>query len=136
MRFGRFGCGTRLTGPLRTWRRWQACGTCTWGGYGADSLRAVDLPRLHLLSLYDMPYSLEGIEQMTSLEWLNLCGMGPVTWSDSVHTINITDCRFEDYTPLLRVPGLKEVGAWDETCLQGLERDCPEGTRTFQVTGP
>ena len=111
------------------------------GGYGADSLRAVDLPRLHLLSLYDMPYSLEGIEQMTSLEWLNLCGMGPVslepvTWSDSVHTINITDCRFEDYTPLLRVPGLKEVGAWDETCLQGLERDCPEGTRTFQVTGP
>lgn len=108
------------------------------GGYQADSLWAVNLPRLHLLSLYNSPYSLEGIEQMTSLEWLNFCGMEPmslepVTRTDSVHTINITDCRFEDYSPLLRVPSLKEVGAWDDQSRRGLERDCPQGARAFRI---
>lgn len=111
------------------------------GNYWAESLRAADLPRIHLLSLYNAPCSLEGIEQMKSLEWLNLCGLEsislePVAQSDSVHTINITNCQIEDYAPLLRVPALKEVGAWDEQAVQDVERDCPEGIRTFQVAGP
>lgn len=57
----------------------------------------------------------------------------PVTELKRLVLLSLNNCREMDYTPLLRVPTLETAEAWDDLCRRELERDCPQGIRTFEI---
>ena len=115
--------------------------TLSIGDLDGENLSLLRAVRLDSLALFNGIPSLEGLEQMENLYYLNLEGMEgvslePVAALSNLHFLSLNNCREMDYSPLLHIPSLETVEVWSEDCLQELERDCPEGVRAFQVTGP
>lgn len=111
------------------------------GDFQGRNLTGLDLPRLTWLGLSFHVNSLEGIQRLESLEWLDLEGMDglslePLAALKRLSFLSVNNCRNMDYSPLLRIPSLETVEAWDDRCRQELERDCPGDVRTFQVAEP
>lgn len=111
------------------------------GDLDGDNLRLLRAAQLDSLALFNGIASLDGLEQMENLRWLNLEGMEgvsvePVAALENLTSISLNNCREMDYTPLLRLPSLEYVEVWDDRCRQELERDCPEAVRAFRITGP
>lgn len=111
------------------------------GDFQGLDLTGLDLPRLTSLGLMSHSNSLEGIQRLESLEYLDLGGMDgvslePLTQLKHLSFISVNECRNIDYAPMLRIPSLETVEAWDDQCRQELERDCPESVRAFQITEP
>ena len=110
------------------------------GDFQGQDLTGLNLPRLTWLGLSFHVNSLEGIQRLESLAYLDLEGMDglslePLTQLERLSFISVNGCQNMDYTPLLRIPSLETVETWDEQCRQELERACPEGVRTFRATG-
>lgn len=111
------------------------------GDLDGDNLQLLRSASMGSLALFNGIPSLDGLEQMENLRWLNLEGMEgvslePAAGLKNLVSLSLNNCREMDYTPLLRLPSLEYVEVWDEQCRQELERDCPEGLRTFQVAEP
>lgn len=109
------------------------------GDLDSENLYPLHALELDYLSLFSISGSLNGLEQISTLLWLDLAGMEgvsmePVSALEHLEFLSLNDCRGMDYTPLLRVPALKTVEVWDELCRQELERDCPPWARTFEIT--
>ena len=109
------------------------------GGLDSENLCLLHALDLDSLSLFSISSSLNGLEQMATLLWLDLAGMEgvsmePVSALEHLEFLSLNGCRGMDYTPLLRIPALKTVEVWDELCRQELERDCPPWARTFEIT--
>lgn len=109
------------------------------GGLDGENLRLLHALELDSLSLFSISGSLDGLEQMQTLRWLDLAGMEgaslePAAALKNLGFLSLNDCRGMDYTPLLRSPALETVEVWDELCRRELERDCPPWARRFEVT--
>lgn len=115
--------------------------TLNIGDLDGENLSLLRAVRLDSLALFNGIPSLEGLEQMENLYYLNLEGMEgvslePVAALSNLHFLSLNNCREMDYSPLLHIPSLETVEVWSEDCLQELERDCPEGVRAFRITAP
>lgn len=126
---------------LETLSDMRSLQTLSIGDLDGENLSLLRAVRLDSLALFNGIPSLEGLEQMENLYYLNLEGMEgvslePVAALSNLHFLSLNNCREMDYSPLLHIPSLETVEVWSEDCLQELERDCPEGVRAFQVTGP
>lgn len=108
------------------------------GEMEGEHLRLLSAVGLESLSLFGVTGSLDGLEQMEDLRWLDLAelegvSLEPMAALKRLSFLSLNNCRRMDYTPLLRIPALKTVDVWSELCRQELERDCPQGARTFEI---
>lgn len=111
------------------------------GDFQGRDLAGLNLPRLTKLGLIFHINSLEGVQQLESLNWLDLAvleetSLEPLAQLPKLSHMSLNECRNMDYAPLLRLPSLESVEVWDDQCRRELERDCPEGVRRFQITNP
>lgn len=109
------------------------------GDLDSKNLCLLSAVGLDSLSLFNGIKSLDGLEQIETLRWLDLAGMGgvslePAAALEHLGFLSLNNCREMDYTPLLRAPALERVEVWDEVCRWELEQDCPQGARTFEIT--
>lgn len=77
-----------------------------FGGY-----KIIQSPRKR--SLFGITGSLDGLEQIEDLRWLDLAEMDgvslePMAALEHLGFLSLNDCRGMDYTPLLRIPALGE----------------------------
>lgn len=109
------------------------------GDLKSENLHLLCSVELDSLSLFGVTGSLDGLEQMEDLRWMDLAelegvSLEPVAALKQLNFLSLNNCRGMDYTPLLRVPALETVEVWSELCRQELERDCPPWARTFEIT--
>ena len=109
------------------------------GDLDSENLCLLHALELDSLSLFRISGSLDGLEQIETLLWLDLANMEgvslePVAALAHLEFLSLNNCRGMDYTPLLRIPALKTVEVWDDLSCQELGRDCPLWARTFEIT--